>query len=138
MNQLKYWLRWLGVIPGALLVGVLMTVPLHLILYSTLTNFINPYPELPERVLTPLVIAAGFVWSGARIAPARKIEAAVILFGLWMVLLGGSVALTLFEVNIWGRQLFFRGGGLAPVMAFVGGVIGLLIARKEARARARL
>jgi hypothetical protein len=131
---MKYWARWVAVLPGSVLAGVLMTIPLHLVLYSTLSNFIDPVPELPERVLTPLVIGATIVWSGARIAPARKMETAVVLFGLWMLLLGGSVALTLFAVNIQGRRLFFQGGGLAPVMAFAGGLVGLLIARKQAKA----
>jgi hypothetical protein len=111
-----------------------MTIPLHLILYNTLSNFIDPVPELPERALTPLVIGATIVWAGARIAPGRKMETAVVLFGLWMLLLGGSVALTFFQVEIQGRLLFFQAGGLAPVMALVGGFLGLLIARKEAQA----
>ncbi len=137
MNQLTYWARWVAVLPGSVLAGLLMTVPLHLVLYNTLSNFIDPVPELPERVLTPLVIGATIVWSGARIAPGRKMETAVVLFGLWMLLLGGSVALTLFAVNLRGRQLFFQGGGLAPVMALVGGFVGLWIARNEARPTTR-
>jgi hypothetical protein len=31
--------------------------PLHFALYYALTQFIEPYPELPERILTPGVIA---------------------------------------------------------------------------------
>ena len=84
-----HWLRWIAVLPGALLGGILMVFPLHWILYNTLSNFIEPYPELPERILTPFVVALGFVALGARIAPERKMEVAVVLFGLWMVLLGG-------------------------------------------------
>lgn len=138
MDQLKPWLRWLAIVPGALLTGLLLTFPLRLVLYNTLEKFIDPYPELPERILTPLVIAAGFVWSGARVAPTRKVETAVVLFGLWMVLLGGTLALTFFAVDVRGQQLFLQGGGLAPAMAFVGGVIGLLIARHEAKARTNM
>jgi hypothetical protein len=133
MSSFKFWLRWLAVVPGALLGGIALTFPLHWVLYNTLTNFIDPYPELPERVLSPLAIAAGIVWLGARIAPARKVETALVLFGLWMVFLGGTVAYTLFVGNIGGRRVFFHGGGLAPAMAFVGGVIGFLVARQEAR-----
>ncbi len=133
MHKVKYWLRWLAVIPGALLGGILLTFPLHWILYNTLKNFIEPYPELPERILSPFVIAVGFVWLGAWIAPARKTEVAVVLFVLWVVLLGGTVAFTLLVGNIGGRQLFMHGGGLAPAMAFVGGIIGLLIVRKKAK-----
>src|SRR5262245_45492907 len=111
MDQLKYWLRWVAVLPGALLGGLLLTFPLHWILKNTL-NFIDPYPELPERILSPLVIALGFVWLGAKIAPARKIETAVVLFGLWTVLLGSALAFFFFVGEIEGRPVFFHGGGL--------------------------
>lgn len=126
-------MRWLTVLPGAVLCGFLMTFPLHWSLYRTLSNFVEPYPTLPERVLSPLVIAAGLVWSGARIAPARKVETAVVLFGLWMMIVGGGVALTLFGVTVRGRQLFPYGGGLGPVAAIVGAIIGLLVVRHEAQ-----
>ena len=76
-------------------------------------------------------VAGGFVWSGARIAPARKLETSVVLFGLWMLFLGGGVTLALFNVNLGGRQLYFQGGGLAPAMAFVGSLVGLLKVRNE-------
>src|SRR5262245_38611571 len=97
---MKYWTRWVAVLPVSILAGLLTTIPLHLILYNTLSNFIDPVPEFPERALTPLVIGATVVWAGARIAPARKVETAVVLFGLWTLLLGGFVALTIFQVDI--------------------------------------
>ena len=75
------------------------------------------------------------MWLGARIAPARKVETALVLLGLWMVVLGGTTAYTIFVGNVGGRRVFFHGGGLAPVMAFVGGVVGFLVARKEANDR---
>lgn len=131
-----HWLRWIAVLPGALLGGIMMVFPLHWILYNTLSNFIEPYPELPERIFTPFVVALGFVALGARIAPERTMEVAVVLFGLWMVLLGGVAALVLFVGNVGGRRLFFHGGGFAAAGAFVGGIVGLVIARREAAPRA--
>ncbi|MCJ7546726.1 MAG: hypothetical protein MUP30_07880 [Deltaproteobacteria bacterium] len=131
---IKYWLRWLVVLPGAIAAGVLAMFPLHWILYSTLRHFVEPYPQLPERMLTPFVIAAVFVWAGSRIAPEYKAEAAVVLFGLWMALLGGFVFLTLSGSTWMGRELHFQGGGVAPVMAFVGAVTGLCVVRKEHKA----
>lgn len=125
------WMRWLAVLPGALLGGLLATIPLRLVLYSTLRSFVEPYPELPERLLTPLVIATCFVWSGARIAPSRKLYTAVILFGLWMVILGATVAFTLFVGEFRGRQVTFQLGGLSAAMAFAGGVIGVLIVQNQ-------
>ncbi|MBI4531504.1 MAG: hypothetical protein HY709_08255 [Candidatus Latescibacteria bacterium] len=131
MNRVKYWLRWLVVLPGALVAGVLATLPLHWILYSTLSNFVEPYPELPERALTPSVIAVVYVWAGSKIAPEYKMETAIGLSGLWMALLGGFIFLTLSDGAWMGRELYFQGGGLAPVMALVGASTGLYVVRRQ-------
>jgi hypothetical protein len=122
-----------GHLPGALLASILSTFPLHFALYYTLTEFIDPYPELPERILTPGVLAGTFVWAGAKIAPARKIETAIVLFGLWMLLTGGVLALELFHVEIGHRQIHSNYvPGLGPAVAFIGAVVGFLIVRNEA------
>lgn len=130
-----YWLRWLVVLPGALLGGILTSFPLHWILYSTLRNetiFIDPYPELPERILLPLVAAFVFVWAGSRIAPEHKLKTSIVLFGIWLFLSGGVVFLTLYDSGWFGQQLYFQGGIIGPIMAVVGAFIGLFIAgRKE-------
>jgi hypothetical protein len=129
--KITYCLRWLAVIPGALFAGVLATFPLHFALYYTLTQFVEPYPQLPERLLTPAVIAGTFVWAGAKIAPARKLETAIVLFGLWALLIGGVLAIALFHVKIGDRFVGLDYGGLGSVSAFVGGVVGLLKIRNE-------
>jgi len=132
-RDLKYWLRWLAVLPGGLLGGLLLLFPLRLVLVNTLRGFVEPYPEMPERLLTPFVVAAGFVWLGARIAPERKTETAVALFGVWLFVVGASVALALANANVGGQSFYLRGGGIAPLLGVVGSVVGLLVARREAR-----
>jgi hypothetical protein len=129
---LEYWLRWLAVLPGGLIGGFLLLFPLRLALVNTLRGFVTPYPELPERILTPFVIAVGFVSLGARIAPDRKTETAVALFGLWLFVVGAFVALALSNANVGGRSLFMHGGGIGPLLAVVGAVAGLVVARREA------
>ncbi|PIV55571.1 MAG: hypothetical protein COS15_03310 [Caldiserica bacterium CG02_land_8_20_14_3_00_36_38] len=64
-------------LPAALFAGIFATFPLHWILYSTLRNntiFIDPYPELPECLFSPFVIALIFVWVGSHIAPEDKLK----------------------------------------------------------------
>lgn len=126
-----YWLRWLAVIPGALTAGVLAAFPLHFAVYSTLRNFVVPYPELPERILSPFVIAAVFIWAGSRIAPEHKAASSAVLFGIWMFLVGGFFFLALSGASWMGSQLYFRGGGLGPIAAITGALVGLYIARRK-------
>jgi hypothetical protein len=38
-----------------------MLLPMRLILVNTLGHFVDPYPELPERLLSPAVIDAGLI-----------------------------------------------------------------------------
>ena len=133
-RDLSYWLRWLAVLPGGLLGGLLLLFPLRLALVNTLRGWVDPYPEMPERLLTPFVIAAGFIWLGARIAPDRKAETAVALFGLWLFVAGATVALSLSNANVGGRSFYMHGGGIAPILGVVGSVVGLLAARREAGA----
>jgi hypothetical protein len=134
MNKdFKYWLRWLAVLPGALLAGILAGFPLHWILYSTLRNetiFIDPYPELPERLLIPFVFSIVFIWTGFKIAPEHKVKTSVILFGLLMFLIGGFVFLALSGAELMGRKLYFQGGCIGPIMAIAGSAAGLYVAWK--------
>lgn len=127
----RYWLRWLAVLPGAILAGILALFPLHWALYLTLISFVRPYPDLPERVLTPLVIGAVFIWAGSRIAPQYRVETAVGLFGLWMALLVAVVYLSLSDGTFMGRRPYFQGSRIVPVAALVGGFVGLYIVRKK-------
>ena len=139
MNRdFRYWLRWVAVIPGAVLAGTLATFPLHWVLYLTLSEFIEPYPALPERVLTPLVVGAIFISAGSEIAPQYEFETAVGLFGLWMALLGGFVFLVLSGGTLMGRAPFLYAGWLGPVMALIGGLMGLYLVRRESTRQSRV
>ena len=135
MDKLNYWLRWLAVLPASALAGFLATIPLHFILYQTLTGsgIVEPYPELPERLLTPFAVCLGFIWSGSKIAPVYKFETAVALFGMAMIALGGFVFLALFGERWMGSRIFLRGYGLGPLLAVAGAVTALCLARRESR-----
>ena len=131
MPMLLQVLRWIAVLPGAIICAVLSLLPLHWILYFVLTRFVEVYPELPERVLGPAVLSGVFVWVGSRISPAYKFETSAVLFGLWMFLIGGVVFVTWSGGDWFGRQFYFQGGGLPTVMAVVGAAVGLFVARSE-------
>lgn len=132
MNNEQKILRWIAVLPGSILAGIAMTFVLHYILYFTLTNFVTPYPEFPERALTPFVIAATFIWAGCEIAPNNKLKAGIVLFAIWMFLAGGFIMLTLTGGKWFGKSLYLEANGVAPIMGIVGAFVGLyLVTKKE-------
>lgn len=125
-----YWLRWIAVLPGAILAAVFSTFPLHWILYSTLNQLIEPYPEAPERFITPFVIAIVYIWIGSIIAPEYKFEVAIVLFGIWLFIMGGIVFIVLSGGVLLGRIYEFQYGGASPIVAILGAFTGLFIVRK--------
>ncbi len=133
-KDFTYWLRWVAVFPGALLGGILTSFPLHWILYFTLRNetiFIDPYPELPERILFPFVMTTVFIWVGSRIAPEHKLKTSIVLFGILLFIISGFVFLTLSGSDWLGYQLYFQYSGISTVMAVVGAFVGLYFVRRK-------
>ena len=126
-----YWLRWTVVLPCAILASILSIFVLHLLLYYSLKEIISPYPETPERVLSPFVMASLFIWTGNQIAPKYKNATAIVLFGLWLLIFGGVFFLTMTDSTWLGQKLSFEVGGLPSTMSLVGAVYGLYKARKE-------
>lgn len=124
-------LRWIAVLPCAIIAAVLSLVPLHLVLYLIFTKFVEVYPEMPERILAPAFLSGVFIYVGARISPAYKVETAVVLFGIWMFLVGGFVFLTFSGSEFNGGQLYFRYSGIPTIMAVVGAIIGLFVVWAE-------
>ena len=84
----KNLFRWVALLPGALIAGILATFPLHWVLSlkssydGTFLGFIELSPEVfitIERALSPFIIAIIFILVGAKIAPSNKLRTAVIL-----------------------------------------------------------
>src|SRR5262245_3606982 len=73
-------LRWIAVLPGAILGGLLAVLSL---------SWVVPQTEMPGRVVQPFVAAAVFVWSGSMIAPRHRARTSIALVGVWMLLLAG-------------------------------------------------
>jgi hypothetical protein len=127
MTLLKQnWLRWLALLPCALVGGFLMTFPLHWILYlafahnGTLLGFIelSPGANVPiEYALTPFVISLSFVLIGFEIAPHHKLKASITLAVLWFV--------AFFSALVYVQQLEL---GIRSIGSILGPLIALYIA----------
>ena len=123
-DKLTEWLRWLAVLPGALLASFLVTFPLHWLLYlkfangGTLFGIVALPPgasETIERAIYPFVIAITFIITGYKIAPNHKFRASVALGVLYAVTFG-AVAI----IQPYQRQLEAR-----SLVAFVGMLLGV-------------
>lgn len=133
-SSTKNLLRWIAVLPGALLAGILATFPLHWILQlksmdGTFLGFIELPPEAfvsIEYALYPLVIALVFIVVGASIAPSFKFRVACALAVLYVLFALGAL---IFAVNI-GLQTSIGIRAAGPV---IGIILGLLIVRQKTK-----
>ena len=132
---MKTILRWIAVLPGAVIAAVLSLFPLHWCLYSSLTGsgFIEPYPKTPEQLLSPLVFAIAFVWTGSQIAPKRNRATAICLAATYILLVAYFCALTLSGGKFLGQSLTFPNGGLRVGAGLVGVCIGVHLVFRQAR-----
>jgi len=87
-SKIKIYLRWIFLLPLAILFAILMDFPLHYILYSVLSGgenpFKTPYPESPELILAPFFRAFVFVLTGTFIAPNNNVMVGKIFSFMWV------------------------------------------------------
>lgn len=159
-SGLKYWLRWVAVLPTSLAAVVAVTIPLHLailLLYSLggspdgfvtettesgevrgcalmgLTCFISA--ETMERLGMAFTSPYFFIFAGAWVAPSQRAIVGVTLAIVFALFLGGFYTLT-FTV---GPQMGWSGWGalhygLTPVLNLLGiGAALVTICQKWAR-----
>lgn len=131
MNKLIIIIRWIILIPLAILSGITILFPLHWILIYTFNNFVTPYPELPERLLSPFVFSLTFVLSGSFIAPKYKFYTSVFLFSISMILSGILIWGLLNNIKWFGSTLELQYGGVPFYLSIVGSFIGLYIVSKK-------
>lgn len=130
--SLTSWLRWIVVLPGALIAAFLATFPLHWILYiafaynGTLLGFIElpPGANIPiERALYPFVIAITFVLAGYTIAPQYKFNTSVVLTALYLISFTSAIFLAPSQFSLEPRG----------VLALIGLLLALYIAWRKSR-----
>jgi len=134
MKKIKYGLRWVFVLPGAIIAGFLSTFPLHwiLMLYPTgrenmMIQLSNDTLRTIEYVLFPFIIALTFIFVGYKIAPKYKFKTAIVLFGIYLLIWLIASFVTLYKGSLGNISLQFSGRTL---LALAGAFIGLYLAKK--------
>jgi hypothetical protein len=133
-------LRWILMLPGALLVAVLSTFPLHWILEGIFSGdegsfvsfvfgrSVGPMAKTVELNATPFFMAVTFVWTGSEIAPTHKKLIAILLALLWLAILG--------FLFLWlGNRAVFGINTIGSVLGAVGGIflVRRIVARMDNR-----
>jgi len=113
-----YWLRWIAVLPGALIFGFLILFPLHWILYFALAkgetiSGVNIRPI--EYTFAPFVSAITFILIGFEIAPKYKFQTSIILTILHM-------SFVIYLIIFMSAPLEIRG-----ILGLLGSFLGLYI-----------
>jgi hypothetical protein len=119
-----YWLRWIAVLPGALIFGFLATFPLHWLLYFTLAKgetISGVNIRLIESMLTPFVFAIVFILVGVEIAPKYKFKT--------------SITLTILYVSFVIGVIIFMSGYLETrgILGLLGSFLGLYITWRKSK-----
>ena len=131
MKKIQYWLRWIAVLPGAIIAGILSSFPLHWLLiflvWANNENIQNLNIETIEYFLAPVVCAIAFVYTGYEIAPKFKIITAFILCGLYILFWLTLFILALLKINFYGMEPILD---LRSIFALAGAFCGLYIAKK--------
>lgn len=129
MEELKNRLveigRWVAIIPGGALCGLIVLFPLHWVLYFTLVE--GSIVQMPiedmapiERFLSPILSSIIFVYAGAMIAPKKQFVVSIILFVLGILVRIGMV----FFVRLTDLKLdtSFYGFSRLLLSALAGGI----------------
>lgn len=128
----RFWLRWLAVLPAAILSAVLISFPVHWAV-MIFTGFAGDDDtiglwDLPPETLERLGIAffapLAFIMAGAKVAPTHKLQTAIVLTILLAMAWSASVTYIASNRNIgfdyqgWGWLEF-----AAAIALSIGGVI---------------
>jgi len=112
-----YWLRWVLVIPGAVLGAVVSMIPPSLLMYLVM-SMSDEYWQDHDRYtpyLTNFISPAVFVALGPRIAPERdaayKRATALALFIICLFVVGAAIVGVVLFAAMGGHKRGFGGGG---------------------------
>ena len=136
-----YWLRWLGFLPGGILITILINLPIHWMVLlvtsgcpspgSTVDNPLRLIwcipPEMLERLALALINPLGIVVFGSWIAPAHRFSVSMGLGGLLSV---GLIAL--YYMWFAHEALYYSGldwleFGFVVVLNLSGLLVGILL-----------
>jgi hypothetical protein len=121
--------RWVAVVPGGILCGLIILFPLHWILYFTLVK--GSMVQMPiediapiERFLSPILSSIIFVYAGAMIAPKKQFAVSIILFILGLFIRAGLM----FFIRLSDLELDTSFYGLSRLsLSALAGAIGVFL-----------
>ena len=131
MRVINKAIRLILILPIGVLSGIIATFVLHLFLVNTLSHFVTPYPQFPERVLTPFAFCAFFVFGGSLVSPFNKSKTAILLFAFQITLIEIFIFLIQYKIDWFGKVLEYNEQGLPTYLAIIGGYVGFYLLSKR-------
>ena len=131
MKIINKLIRLILILPIGILSGIIATFVLHLLLVNTLSHFVTPYPQLPERILTPFAFCTFFVFGGSIVSPFNKSITAILLFAFQITLIEIFIFLIQYKIDWFGKVMEFNEQGLPTYLAIIGGYIGFYLTSKQ-------
>jgi len=124
---MKYYLKWLGVLPAAVISSILAFALGSLVGYLSTRMFVvggdGRWIWASSRLIANILAGYVFVYVGTMIAPKYKLQTSVFLVGFVLVLATVGITLQLafhFASGLWNQAEVYIGS----VLAFVGAIIG--------------
>jgi hypothetical protein len=136
-NKTTEVIRWLSVLPGGVLAGLLILFQLHWILYFTLVRgsmIQMPMEDMApiERFLSPVLSSIFFVFAGAMIAPKKQVLVSYVLFSLSLLARIGMVLVAVAQQLDLDLSAY---GILRLLISSLAGALGILIVTLKTKAR---
>lgn len=128
-------LRWIAVLPGGILAGILILFPLHWVLYFTLVRgsvIQMPMDDMAsiEHFLSPVLSSIFFVFAGALIAPKKQLFVSYVLFSFSLLVRIGMILVAV------GQQLdldLSTYGILRLLISSLAGALGILFVKLKTK-----
>lgn len=129
INPFLYWLRWLAVLPAAVVAVLVVSFPIHwaVLIFTNMSKAEGGLlglwdlpPETLERLGQAFFAPLALVYIGARVAPAFKLHAAGVLLVLYAIGLGAALTYVSL-IGAYEGWLWLEFGGV--VVLGVAGVI---------------
>lgn len=98
---MKNIIRWIAVLPAALLAQILCYVGNILILNHVIGGFIYQCPDIASEAVATIMSSMLFIYTGTLVAPSHRNTTALVLMTIQIIICSGGIVFNLFTKSGW-------------------------------------